>query len=876
MVNRELFDLFNTDSTEKQLRIEFDGGVITNEELHSQSFELTESLCSEKNLRFGCCEASSIKFKLSNIFTPLKDKWLTVTITLNGDSTKKMTIGKYKVYSDVPTADRRFRDVVAYDSMYDIINSDVSAWYDGLTFPMTMKTFRSSFVSYFGLTEETVQLVNDGMTIEKTVEPSEMSGRDVITSICELNGVFGHIGRDGKFKYIDIAKYVGGLYPADDLFPDKVPDYLSQGKNEHLYPQGEGENSQRVTRCENYISCQYEDYIVQDITKLQIREKEGDIGVIEGDGDNTYVIQDNFLVYGKSSDELHPIAERLFQMIRGAIYRPFSADVKGCPCFEVGDFVQFQTRYAVVSSYILKRTLKGIQALRDDFSADGEMLQPEKVNDIHTSIIQLKGKSNMLERTIEETNSTIRDVEAGLQSQITQTATEIRAEVEDTANGLSSRITQNADSIVLSVDDNGKVVAVQLAADRSTGTTNFTVGADNISLEGKTINLTSDDIAIESTNFSVDKNGTVTAKNINITGGVITWSDIDTSGLNIPTSNDISNISKTTITKDYIETLQVKAGSVDAENITGTTISGKTISGGTVASEDIIVHNQLYMQYKYGDYTGQKIPVFIMNTAEYPATLQIGKSTASLAKVEVYSPTEFYNDVFVDKSLFLSGALWGKNIHADGGHYYARALEEDGGDGAEHGVLELENSTYTRDNVQYSVFSCCVGYSGYPTVLRGTEVRLKNAGGTVVSSDERIKNSFKSLDEFVAVYMDLEPCAFKYNNGTSDRFHFGFKAQNVENALLNHGYTTKDFAGFVQSYEKEGTDGYCGVDDPKGLIYTEFVAWNTHMIQNHEREIRVLKFRVDEQEKEISTLQSKVNDLEQKIEMLMGRLGIYE
>lgn len=123
MVNSKFFDLFQKDSVDKQLRIEFDGGVITNEELHNQQFELTESLSSESELRFGSCEASSIKFKISNIFTPLKDKWLTASMTLNGNTIDPFLIGKYKVFSDVPTADRRSRDVVAYDAMYDIPGS---------------------------------------------------------------------------------------------------------------------------------------------------------------------------------------------------------------------------------------------------------------------------------------------------------------------------------------------------------------------------------------------------------------------------------------------------------------------------------------------------------------------------------------------------------------------------------------------------------------------------------------------------------------------------------------------------------------------------------------------------------------------------------
>ena len=67
MANYE--ELFLLDSTDKQMTIESDDGTvrITNTELHSEQFELKESLCSEKQLRFGCCEASSIKFKIEEV-----------------------------------------------------------------------------------------------------------------------------------------------------------------------------------------------------------------------------------------------------------------------------------------------------------------------------------------------------------------------------------------------------------------------------------------------------------------------------------------------------------------------------------------------------------------------------------------------------------------------------------------------------------------------------------------------------------------------------------------------------------------------------------------------------------------------------------------
>lgn len=476
VVNYKYGDLFKKDTVDKQLSIVSDDGKIniTNTELHQEKFELTESLCSEQELTFGSCEAAMIKFTVSNTFLPMKGRWMTVRMSLGGHTDVPFQFGRYKVDSDTPTADMTCRDVVAYDALYDILNADVAAWYntvfpshkeqqkdkDGKTTtvtvydPVTMKQFRDSFFNHFGIEQADIILVNDGMSIEKTVAVTassetssdteesstigeSMSGKEVLSCICEINGCMGHMGRDGKFHYIYLEQNIQGLYPRNDLYPA-----------DDLFPRDPKSN--RIGK-DLYITAEYEDFLVKTINKLQIREQKNDIGVIVGTGDNAYVIEDNFLVYGKGTKELKGIAKNILSKIRGIVYRPFTADCKGNPCLEVGDAVRLPTRYELIESYILKRTLKGIQALRDDLEADGEEYRTNGANGIQKSILKLKGKSNVLERTIEKTQSTITDVEKGLQSQITQTATEIRTEVKNTTDGLSSRITQNASSITAEV-----------------------------------------------------------------------------------------------------------------------------------------------------------------------------------------------------------------------------------------------------------------------------------------------------------------------------------------------------------------------------------------------------------------------------------------
>ena len=440
MIEHVYKDLYNQDSVRKQMIIAFDGGELTNSELYSESFELTESLCSETELRFGSCEASAIKFTIANMVDSLVNKVLTVSQVLNGQTDTPFPIGVYKVQSDVPSGDRNYRNVTAYDSMYDIINADMAAWYESLTFPITLKEFRNAFFAHFEITQEDVELIHDDMIIEKTLSATIIPGKDIITAICELNGVFGHITRKGTFAYISLPEK-SGLYPSAILYP---------GSELFPVPLAYNSGSSNEISKSRYISCEYEDFETSFISKLQIRQEENDIGAIVGDGTNTYIIEDNFLVYGKEPEELEEIANKTFNKIRMIQYRPASISLKGNPCLEVGDAVICHTRNKEVATYILQRTLKGIQSLRDEFDSEGVYEYAEKVNSSNRDVKKLKGKVNTLERTVEHTVSRIADVENNVATTVTHTVNGLKIEIESAADdigGLKDEVDKNTSNI---------------------------------------------------------------------------------------------------------------------------------------------------------------------------------------------------------------------------------------------------------------------------------------------------------------------------------------------------------------------------------------------------------------------------------------------
>ena len=512
MIEYKHEDLFR-DGTDKQLSIvSADGKVnITNSEIHYEQFELKESLCSQSELTFGACEASQIKFKISNVFTSMVGMQLAVTTTLEGQKDAPFSLGKYRVVSDKPTADRRYRNVTAYDAMYDILNAEVSGWYKGLTFPMTLRQFRDSFCAYVGVEQEEITLINDNMMVEKTIDPGELPGKTVIEAICEINGCFGHITRAGKFRYVVLERMIEGLYPADDLYP-----------SEDLYP-ADPMGTTEVSRS-NYISCQYEDFIVQHIDKLQIRQEENDIGAISGTGNNCYIIEDNFLVYGKSAEELQTIADNVLSVIGGVWYRPAQVEARGNPCLEVGDGILLYTSRETIYTYILQRTLKGIQALRDSYTAEGEEYRTGQVNGLQKSIIQLKGKTNVLTRTVEETKLEIKDL-----------STEI------------------------------KVVA---------GEVELKVSKDNLIAE---INLTPDKALIKAER--IDLVGLVNADEM-----VVKYATIET--LNV-TKLELNNLIATKATIDSLNAVSGRVGSLEADHVTVSDLNGVSARLGTVEANYI-------------------------------------------------------------------------------------------------------------------------------------------------------------------------------------------------------------------------------------------------------------------------------------------------
>lgn len=488
MINSNLKEKYWDSGTDKQMVISVVGTnqKIDNSMLEVGTFSLEESLCSESELKFGACEANCVKFTARNTAGSINGRTISISETVDGDSENPMLYGVFKVASDVPTADRTKRQITAYDAMYDIINSDVKAWYAGLSFPMTLKQFRDSFFAYLGIEQAVATLPNDSMTVNKTIvatqtddssavtEESSISGKTVVTAICEINGCFGNINRDGKFEYVFLKAIASALYPAEDLFPA-----------DNLFPSDA--NTESMTG--HYITFDYEDFQSKAITQLEIKTSNDNAGAIVGTAGNNYSITGNFLVSDKTGAELEQIANNLLPIMAQAAYTPIkSCTCVGNPCLTLGEPIRFNTTREIVETYLLQRTLTGVQSKRDSISAQGTQTHSAKVNSIRETLESVERRTGKLERNADHLQSTYEDLEEQTNTKFEQTAKSILAEV-DRAQKAEGQLDASLE-LKLGRDENDQVISM------------INASADQIVLRGNRL-------IVECNNFELDGSGRV-------------------------------------------------------------------------------------------------------------------------------------------------------------------------------------------------------------------------------------------------------------------------------------------------------------------------------------------------------------------------------
>lgn len=375
----------------------------------ANSFEITESISNADQIVYGSVEPSCIKIQISDNYDVLGSNSELGTL-IEGEFKDyadgrlwEYVIGRKIImligagdddyYSDFYISDvkgegtTKFKTITAYDAL-SLFDKNVAEWYNGLNFnSLTLKAFRESLCTYCGVKFESVTLPNDSMTISRTMSATSITGRDILSACCELCG----------------------CWPKIDLWGTNKLKWVTLGK----------------TSCETFDYSQYdytfrpdstrEEYDCKGINAVIIRAADDDVGghypaTVQ---DNPYIIQGNFLCFGKSTAELTTIAQNIYNQIANKPYRPHKTVITGRPYLEPGDKVTVKFADGAGGSfdtYILKRTLTGEAALVDVYEAKGQKEHKNSYGISH-QIQQIQGRTNELSRTVDETKNTITRIE---------------------------------------------------------------------------------------------------------------------------------------------------------------------------------------------------------------------------------------------------------------------------------------------------------------------------------------------------------------------------------------------------------------------------------------------------------------------------------
>lgn len=338
------------------------------------TMQLKESLSESDSIEFVGCISSQFQVQLNSLPTQCGDlKGKKIYVNIKSNDTEAIPLFHGYIDDVQMAANKNYKTITAYDELYVKGNRDIAYWYNSLTFPITLKQLRTSLFNYLGMTEKPSVLIADNIEITKQYSPKTLKALYVIKSICQINGVFGIINRQGLFEYRDLAQYESTFVPW-------------------------------------YKGLEFQEYDVNPVDKITIRQSSNDEGVSFGSGENTYIIQNNFFTYNMAEGNVSYIAEQLLNKIGGVIYKPFKSDNDGYPWVEVGDMVGYYVYDFVNSSsgsdvYVpmeficLNRTMSGIKALKDSYSASGDEYQREFITDLQsvvdtiaTQVEEMEGK----------------------------------------------------------------------------------------------------------------------------------------------------------------------------------------------------------------------------------------------------------------------------------------------------------------------------------------------------------------------------------------------------------------------------------------------------------------------------------------------------
>jgi hypothetical protein len=205
----------------------------------------------------------------------------------------------------------------------------------------------------------------DNITIELSDLP-EVTLRELTSANYELHCAFGRLERTTDlFGAVELNH--SRLYPADDLYPanDLYPLSYSERSNRAMYSKLWADEGN--VRSFRYLIITYKSEIVDPDTGTVSEVEKTLQRTVNEHGTDNYNMSDNWLFRNLIWDDatVGDYADAMVQKLQNVTWFPFEMWCAGLPYIETGDEVEINMDEGAYTSYVLRRTLKGIQNLQD-------------------------------------------------------------------------------------------------------------------------------------------------------------------------------------------------------------------------------------------------------------------------------------------------------------------------------------------------------------------------------------------------------------------------------------------------------------------------------------------------------------------------------
>ncbi len=271
--------------------------------------------------------------------------------------------------------------IYAYDAV-SLLDGVQSTWLRSIQdqFPMTLWKFAGLVAQRCGVTIVNSSLPRNGTYLVQAFYADNLTGRQLLAWVAEASCTFLRATSDGKIEFAWYTNYSTSQSIGPTVY---IRDGLSHDK-----------------------------FQTAPVVKVQIRQSDDDVGVLypsDESGSNALVIQGNLLLTSATAEALKPVAQAIFETMKGVTYTPLKVTVPAdFPLPAPGNIVSVtDARGNVLSSYIMNRTISGQQvtlestgnATRDGTAAVNEQSYKNltgKMLEIKTSVDGLEVKASDL------------------------------------------------------------------------------------------------------------------------------------------------------------------------------------------------------------------------------------------------------------------------------------------------------------------------------------------------------------------------------------------------------------------------------------------------------------------------------------------------